>query len=194
MGFLSFLGSCGQAGADGPDGFIGDDQVGYFFRGEIFEAAFELDFQHGFQNASQAFVLRFANAEDGGNACGDGLLDFGVDDGVRFSEILAAFAVAEHHILEPQFIQHAGGDFPGVGSVVILGDVLGAGGDAGATAQGILHGGNGGERRDDDYVARDVFPINKVFEAFDELGAFGGADVHLPVGGDDGFAGHNGMI
>lgn len=49
--------------------------------------------------------------------------------------------MAEHHILEPQFIQHAGGDFPSVGSVVVLGDVLGSGGDAGATAQGVLHGG-----------------------------------------------------
>ena len=194
MGFLGFLGSCGQAGANGPDGFIGDDQVGYLLRGEILEAALELDFQHGFQNAPQAFVLRFSDAENGGDACGDGLLDFGVDNGIRFSEILAAFAVAEHHILEVQFIQHAGGDFTGISSVVVLGDVLGSGGDAGATAQSVLHGGNGGEGRDDDHVTRDVFPLNEVFEAFDELGAFGGADVHLPVGGNDGFAGHNGMI
>lgn len=42
-------------------------------------------------------------------------------------------------------------------------------------------------------VACDVFSLNEVFEAFDELGAFGGADVHLPVGGNDGFAGHSGM-
>lgn len=72
--------------------------------------------------------------------------------------------MAEHHILEVQFIQHAGGDFTGIGSVVVLGDVLGSGGDAGATAQSVLHGGNGGEGRDDDHVASDVFPLNEVLK------------------------------
>lgn len=193
VGFLGFLGGSCQAGADGPYGFIGDDQICHLFCGEILEAALELNFQHGFQNAAEAFILGFSNAEDGRNACRNGLLDFGVDDGIRFPEVLAAFTVSEYDVLEAQFIEHAGGNFTGIGAIIVLRHVLCAHGGAGAAVEGLQHGRDGGEGRYDNNVAFDTGPLDEVFKAFDEFGTCGGTDVHLPVRGNDGFAGHNGI-
>ena len=190
MGFLGFLGGSGEAGADSPDGFVGNDDVGCLFGRDVFQTAGELCGKDFFESVAEAFVLGLTDAEDGSEAIGDGLLDLGVDDGIGFTVVLATFAVAENDVGNAKFLEHRGGDFTGECAVVLIGNVLGGDSDDRIALELGNDGGNSDEGRGDHNVAGELLAVDVLEEFIDEGGGFSRADVHFPVGCNDGFAGH----
>src|SRR5260370_16273136 len=84
----------GAARADGPDRFVRNQNTGEFFRGQRAGAAVELAAENCFGQAGVAVLLRFSQADDGGEVCfqcHQGLLGSVV---VRLSEELPAFRLA----------------------------------------------------------------------------------------------------
>ena len=88
----------GVAGADGPDGLIGDDDPAHILRGDPGQGCLELvgDELHG--HAQLPLVLVLTHAENGAEPGAEGGVDFLIDDVVRLAEEDAAFAVADDDV------------------------------------------------------------------------------------------------
>ncbi len=183
MGVLGLLGGGGFAGADGPDGFVGDDRFDQLLLGEAGEAAADLGLEDGLGLAGFAFGEGFTDADDGfegGGVGGEGLAG---DEGVGLFLVLAAFGVAEDDVADGEFLEHDGGDFSGVGADPVFAHVLGPEADV-AVEDGLGDSGEGGEGGADDDI--DFLDGGEfAFEAADEVEGLGGGFVHLPIAGDD---------
>ena len=190
VGVVGDLGRGGGAGADGPDGLVGDDEGVGFFLGEVGEGGAHLGHQGVGGVAFLAVGEHFAEAEHGDDVIAAGGLDLEVDVLVGFVSVEASLGVAEKDVGGADGGEHGGRGLAGVGAFAEPVHGLGAGGEAGVD-DGVADGGErGGRREEDDVGAGEVVDEGK--ELADEGDGLGWIFVHLPVGGDDGLA-HGGV-
>ena len=184
MDGLGLLGRGGLAGADGPDGLIGNDGALHFIGGQADETFFHLLSDDGFGRAGFAVSQSFADADDRLEADGEGFFEFLVDGLVRFAEILAAFRVTDDDVFSAGFHEHFAAHFAGIGAGSFPIHILGADFDVRAF-QNVGHGFDRGEDGANDYF--DVLNASDFF--FDLAGkgnGFGNGLVHFPVAGNNG--------
>ena len=122
-GLLGVGGGGGLAGADGPDGFVGDDEVGV--RGHVFEAANDLSGEDFVGGVGLALGEGLADAEDGYYVMCQSCMELAVYEIVILSEEGPALRVA-HDDVVAEAGKHSGGNFAGECAFGLGVEVLGA--------------------------------------------------------------------
>ena len=178
------LGSGGQAGADSPDGLVGDDDLADLVLGHTLQTQLDLHGDPLGGDTVLALLQALAAAHDGDQTSFQSGQDLGIDVGVGLAHG-AALGVADDDVLAAGVGEHVGGDFTGVGAGGVGVAVLGA--DA---HPGLPHGADGGGDADGGDAQSHVAPAALGHDSLQlghKLLGFGGSLVHLPVTGDDGF-------
>ena len=187
VGILGLLRGGIAAGADRPDGFIGDDDAGDFFGRHAGQTAAELGGENFGFAACIALFEGLADTDDGLETTGEGCVDFFVNQRVGLAENLAAFAVAQNHEADEKLAQHGGADLAGEGARHFEIHILRAEADFLGATEEFREFGDGGEGRGNhDFDSIHGFDIGA--EALEVADRFGDGHVHLPVGGDNFFA------
>ena len=132
-------GGGGAAGADGPDGLIGDDALAHLLRGYAGQGALHLEGNELQGHAHIPLLQALAHADDGVQARLQGGVDLLVDGHVGLAEVLPPLTVADNDILDAQVLEHIGGHLAGVGAVGLKVQVLRANGHPHILER--LHGG-----------------------------------------------------
>jgi len=127
---LCVVGCGGFAGADGPDGFVGDDDSGGVGGGDAVEGGAELSFVDGVGFAGFALFDGFADAEDWAEAGVECGAEFVVEELVLFADDVASFGVSDEDGGAVEVSEHVGGDFACEGAVGLVVDVLCAEGES----------------------------------------------------------------
>src|SRR3954466_8318162 len=164
------------AGADRPDGFIGDHRVGR--GGRERHAALDLAGADMIMRAVLALALGFADADDGGEPRAPGVLGLGRHIGVALAVIVAPLAMAHDYIGGAGVPQHLGRDIAGKGAARFGVAILAA------QRESTLHRprrlGNERERRADQHLARQRLRRQQRLQ-LRKLDQAGRQAVHLPV-------------
>ena len=189
-------GSTNQTGSNGPDGFVGNDNIGHFFLGDSVEILGQLHGADLVLDVEVVFGLGFTNAQNGLHSRRQNLLDLAVDGLVVVVEESTALGVAAKDVLASKGKHHGCGDTSGVGTLVLKVDGLGTDGDSGVFDLVLDLGEEGMGREDDDLGTERVLVIDGAGLVSQELGEAGsegdgvvfGGGVHLPVSGHDGLA------
>ncbi len=138
---------------------------------------------HG--HAQLTLLQALTHADDGAQAGIQSGMDLLVDGEVGLVVVLTALGVANDDVLYAQLLEHVGGNFAGVGTLLLEVDVLGADGHA-----GILEQAQGGGDVDGGNAQDDLAPAGLTHQSLELLGKGTGLAeglVHLPVAGDDSF-------
>lgn len=120
---LGLLGGGDLAGADGPDGLVGDDDLAPV--GVLGLEGVELLGDDADGVASLALLEALAAAPDHAEAVVGGVLGLGGDNLVRLAEDGAALRVAEDGPSDVAVLELGDGDLAGEGTVGLVEDVLG---------------------------------------------------------------------
>ena len=185
---LGVVGGGGAAGADRPDGLVGDDEAVGDAR--VLEPGARLADEDRLHLAGLALVQRLADAHDRLQADVEHGLHLAVHGLVGLAEDVAALGVADDHVVD-ELLELLRADLAGGGDVVLPVHVLRAEANAAHRDRG-LDGGEVDERRADDLLdALDL--VDALAEVVGEL--VGGAEAHvaLPVAGDDGTFAYRGL-
>mmetsp|Transcript_4521 Transcript_4521/g.8869 ORF Transcript_4521/g.8869 Transcript_4521/m.8869 type:complete len:263 (-) Transcript_4521:25-813(-) len=182
VGRLRLLGGGGHAGADGPDGLVGDDTcVGL----EDVLDLLQLRLAHVERLVGVALLERLADAVHDLKALGEGVLELGLEEVVILLEVLPALRVAEDDPRASNVLDLVRGELAGEGAVALEVAVLGGDGDV------LLDGADdGGDVEGDgrhDHVA--VGAVHAVEGLNEGLGA-GNIEVALPVSSDNRLPSH----
>jgi len=167
VNLLRLLGGSDLAGANGPDGLVGDDDLAPVL--DLLGDGGKLgnDDLHGL--AGLALLEGLAAAQDDADAAVNGGLGLVGDEGVGLLEDDAALAVAEEGPGDVGVLELGDGDLAGEGAVGLVEDVLG--GDLDALA-GVLAGEEeveGGRGDDDLGVGVDLGIVELVDNVGDRL-------------------------
>ena len=167
VNLLRLLGGGDLAGADGPDGLVGDDNLAPVL--DLLADGGELadDDLHGL--AGVALLEGLADAEDDVDAAVDGSLGLLGDEVVGLLEDDTALGVADEGPGDVGVLELGDGDLAGEGTVGLVEDVLG--GDLNALA-GVLAGEEeveGGRGDDDLSVGVDLGVVELVDDVLDRL-------------------------
>ena len=183
-GFGDFVGG-GEfgagGGANGPDGFVGDDDATEILSRNFGEAAEELVSENIASFAEGVLGGGFAEAEDGGDLVAEGGGDGSADVFVGEMEELAALGMADEAVID-EAAELGAGDFAGVGTEIMR--VGGLGSEADFLAVGLEREGlerNAGRRHHHLKAARTAQSVQE-FMKID--GRFSNGEVHLPVAHD----------
>ena len=122
--FLGLVGGGGAAGADGPDGLVGDDDVTELVGGEVEEGPGELFADDGEVLFGLALGEGFADAVDDVEVVLEGTVDFEGEGFVGFVVVGPALGVADDDEAGAGGGDHGGGYFAGVGTGGLGGAVL----------------------------------------------------------------------
>ena len=182
--FLCLVGGGSLAGADGPDGLVGDDHVLQLLGGDTVQSDLHLHADQFLGDTLLTLGQALAHADDGLQTTGQRRTGTLVDGLVGLGEVLTALAVADHHILHAQVGEHVGRDLAGEGTGLFKVDVLGTHMDVGATALGHRHAQVGEGHADDHFTVGTLHSGN---QGIDQVTGLGGGHVHFPVAGDNGF-------
>ena len=177
------FGGGGLAGADGPDGLIGDDHAAHLVLGQAGQGGLHLIGDQLLGDAQLPLTQALAHADDGLQAGLQGGLDLLVDGEVGLVVVLAALGVADDDVLGAHVLEHLGGDLAGIGAGGLVVAGLAADGHPGVpeSLDGAVHIDAG----DAQY---DLAPLVAAQVGLDGLGkglGLGEGLVHLPVAGDD---------
>ena len=173
LGDLGAVG--GAAGADRPDGFVGDDGVPG--AGAVGDRARKLARDHIQRLAAVALRLGLAHADDGGQARLVRGLRLGGDGGVILGMVGAAFGMAHDHVFRARVGQLRGGEVAGMRAVRVGMAVLSA--DRHRLARDPRdHGVDQRRGRADQDLAVAILTQKRV-----EFGQRRQRSVHLPVAG-----------
>ena len=177
------LGSGGLAGADSPQGLVGDDHVTHLVGGHAGQSALDLvsDQLHG--HAQLTLLQALAHTDDGEQAGVDGGVDLLVDGEVGLVIILAALGVADDDVLGAGLLDHLSGDLTGVSAVILIVAGLSADGDV-----AVLEQADGGLDVGGGHTQHHVAPLAAGHDGLELLSkslGLGQGVVHLPVAGDD---------
>jgi hypothetical protein len=193
VGVLSVLGGGGFAGADGPNGLVGDGEAFDPVAGDIGEAGLELASADDVLMAGDTFIERLADAEDGFEACLEDSAEFGVDEFIALAEDVSAFGVTAEDDLDAAVLEHGHGDFAGEGAVLLEVGVLSAEFDGGAT---VAEDGADEEEVGEGWKDGDIDTIDmeqSIHHGAGEVGRGGAIGVHFPVAADELFAIRHGL-
>ena len=180
MNLFSLLGGSGLAGADGPDGLVGDDDVLPLLGAQVEYAALELCLADSLLLVGFALCQALADAEDYLQTVGQSQIHLLLEDGGCLVVVLTTLAVAQDDVLGAGALDHGGAHLTGVGSALLVGAVLGADGDA-AVLQQIGHSGQVDEGRADDDVAVGLLSSENLLEFLGEGYTLLQVLVHFPV-------------
>lgn len=133
MDLLSLLSGSNLAGADSPDGLVGNDNVGPV--GDLGLEGLELLRDEVDGLASLTGLEGLAAAPDDLEAVLSGVLGLGGDGLVRLAEDLTTLRVAEDDPVDVAILELGDGDLAGEGTVGLVEDVLG--GDLDVLAEGL---------------------------------------------------------
>ena len=180
----SLLGSGGLAGADGPDGLVGDDHAAHLALSQASQSDLHLIGDQLLGDVQLALLQALAHAHDGTQTGLQGGVDLLVDGQVGLVVVLTALGVADDDVLGAHFLEHLHGDLTGESTGGLVVAVLAADGQAGVLEQlhgaGDVHSGN---------TQHHFAPLVLAQLGLDGLGVGAGLGqglVHLPVAGDDG--------
>ena len=174
----------GLAGADGPDGLIGDDDLLHVLGGEVLEDGLGLGGANGEVLAGLALVEVLADAEDDAETRLEGEFHFLDELLVGLAVVLATLGVAEDGPLAADGLQHVDGDFAGVGALGVVGAVLG--GELHLGALELLAAGEQvGERRGDDEADTGRNFCGAGCHGLRQFDTIRSGRVHLPVACND---------
>lgn len=167
VNLLCLLGGGDLAGADGPDGLVGNDDLAPVL--DLLGHGGELadDNLHGL--VGLALLEGLANAEDDVDAAVKGSLGLAGDEGVALLEDDTALAVADQGPGDVGVLELGSGDLAGEGTVGLVEDVLG--GDLNALTS-VLAGEEeveGGRGDDDLGVGVDLGVVELVDDVLDRL-------------------------
>ena len=182
MDLLRLLIGSGFAGADCPNGLVGDDDLSHIGGGDSFEGLADLAIDHVGGLVAFAFLECFTDADDGDETGGDGGGGTLVDGFIRFAEVLAAFGVSDDDVCHAGVLEHIGGNFTGESAIGGPVDVLGT--DANRGTLGGLDDGGDGEVRGADENFGEGSRRQLGDDFLHESGALSGGFVHLPVACD----------
>ena len=180
MDLLRLLGRRGLARADGPYGFVGDDQLAELFRCEVVNHLFDLRLHHVEMFAGLAFVEVLAYAVDRNEVVGIGLLHLAVERLGGLAVVLAALRVAQDHVLTAQRRDHRRGYFARVGPFGLGGAVLGADGDS-RPFERLAHLRQVREGRTYDERHAVAYGVLACCDLLGQFYAFGRQGIHFPV-------------
>ena len=183
MDFLRLVGSRRAAGADRPDGLISDDELRAVGGRNVLEADVHLADDDFLELAGVALLERLADADDGGEACGDRGPGTQVDGLVGLAEVLAALAVADDDVLRARVKQHPRRNLARVRAGLLPVAVLRADADVGSRSRRDRGGHVDRRRAAHDLDVREI--LRRLDDALHECGRLGRLDVHLPVTGYD---------
>jgi hypothetical protein len=141
---LSLLSGGDLAGADGPDGLVGNDNLAPVVAGDVGLQGLELGADDLDGLARLALLEGLTAAPDDLEALLNGPLGLGGDDIVRLAENGAALGVAENGPVDVAVKELGDGDLARVGTAGLVEDVLGSNLDVGAdglTDEGEVKGG-----------------------------------------------------
>ncbi len=131
VGFGCHLGRGGLAGADGPDGLVGDDDIFRVFRSDTDKGKRDLLAQDFVGVSSFALGEDFADADDGRELVLERGGQLFVHQLIGLVEVLAALGVADDDVRRANGREHENGGFAGVGAFFGPVHVLSADGDVG---------------------------------------------------------------
>lgn len=132
---LSLLSGGNLAGANGPDGLIGDDNLGPV--GNLGLEGGELLADHVDGLAGLTLLQGLAAAPDDADAVLSGVLGLGGNNLVALAEDGAALGVAQDSPVDAAVLQLGDGDLAGEGAIGLIVDVLG--GDLNLLAEVLTH-------------------------------------------------------
>ena len=145
MDLLGLLSCRGLPGADGPDGLVGDDDPRHILGGEIKEDILGLGLDHLEVLSGLPLIEVLTDTEDDAEPGLEGELHLLDEFLVGLPVVLPPLGMAEDGPLATDGCQHPDGDLSGVGSLGVIGAVLGGNLNLGAF-HGLSHGGEVGER------------------------------------------------
>src|ERR1051326_7398208 len=173
------FGSRGATRADGPDWLVGNHDGRQVI--DAIQGFSDLVLDDGFGFVGFVLGQGFADTNDRYQRSVQSRFDLAIDQGVVFSEVLAALRVANHHVTGKAF-KHLWRDLPGVGAFWLRVQVLGTDVDVGLSEPRR----DGGKRRE--RWAHHAFDDAEGLEArqhrVHQRQAFGDGVVHLPVAGN----------
>ena len=180
MDFLGLLGCGGLARANGPDGFVGDDDFAEILFREVEHGAFQLGLHHLVLFAGLTLLERLTNAENHFQTvflCQQHLFpqDFG-----RFLVIFATLGVAQNHVLRTRRFHHFGTHLARECAFFLVGAVLGTQSDD-VLVEEVGNLCQMDERRANHHVALRLVGLQHVVEFLRQGDAFGQIHVHFPV-------------
>ena len=173
------------SGADGPDGFIGDNRI--LHGRTVGKRRCKLRCHDLVLAAGFPLGFRFSDTNDGDQAVCIGRNRLVMHLRIGFLVILPALGMAEDDILGPDIMEHGGGDITRKSPVRFLGTILRAQPHG---FQVAFHRRNMHERRADDEIApggEAVLRRDPCLHIVDQGGGHGQRSVHLPVSGDQFF-------
>src|SRR5699024_5769407 len=187
---LRIRGGGDLAGADGPDGLVGEHDLGELFPTEAGKRCLELvdDVAHVLGRLTN--LQRLADADDRGQTMLERGTRLRSDRRIVLTVVLTAFRVTDDREAATQLREHRTGDLTGVRAGVVGRDVLGAIADLQlVTLDDRLHGADVGERRQNRDVDSLVVLLRqsegKLLHHLDRLEV---VEVHLPIARDQGLA------
>lgn len=124
MHLLSLLGSGNLASANGPDGLVGNDDLGPVGRADLGLQGIQLLGDNGDGVAGLTLLQRLAAAPDNANTVVDGVLGLAGNEVVGVSEVRAALAVAQDGPGDAAVQELGDGDFAREGAVGLVQNVL----------------------------------------------------------------------
>ena len=180
MDFLCLLGSGRLARADGPNGFVGDDDVAPLFGSEMEHAAFEFGLANGFLFVGFTLGEALTDTEDDLQAVSQSKVYLFLQDFGSFVVVLAAFAVAEDDVFCTGRLHHFCRNFARIGTAGMVGTVFGGKTDN-TVVDNIAHLGQVDEGRADDNIAIGFFGRQNSVQLSGERNTFLQVLVHFPV-------------
>lgn len=154
------VGATDQTGSDGPDGFVGNDNVGHFFLGDTGEILGQLHGADLVLDVEVVFDLRLTDAQNGLHARRQDLFDLAVDGLVVVVEECSALGVSTENVLAPDRENHGGADTSGVGTLLLEVHRLGTDGDSGVLDGFPDLGDEGVGREDDDFRTERILLVD----------------------------------
>ena len=184
MGLLGDLGSGSLAGTNGPDGLVGDDDVGPLVDGCL--DGIKLSLEHIVGLVFVSLLKSLTNAKDGLKTSGLSLSDLLGDDFIILTEELSALGVANESPLKAEVDDLLGTDLASEGTVALGADVLGR-----HEHIRVEHGLSGSDVEGDG-SNNDLNAVLVEFHGVEGLSAKGTHEVNgaigLPVSSDDVFS------
>ena len=122
--FLCLVARGGLAGTDGPDGLIGDDDVGHLLGGQVEQGVADFGTDNLLERTVLALLEALAAAEDHLQAVLQGQVNLGLEHLIGLVVVATALAVTQDHVVGARRGNHSGRNLTSVGTAGVVGAVL----------------------------------------------------------------------
>ena len=179
MDFLCLFGSGSLAGADCPNRFVSQDNLGEVF-GREREYGSQLSGYHFVLLVCLALFQHFTDTENRSQTVGKSQFYLFFQNGNSLTVVSATLGVTQDDILGTCRSHHSGGNLTGISTRHLVGAVLGTHTNLGSIYQGSNRC-QVDERRTDDYIAVGLFVCQCFIQFFCKSNTLLEGLVHFPV-------------